>query len=127
MSKRTISGLKVKEFGREYREFFEECCVPRSDRGADGAEKGTTKPCRWIMWHSVALKKIPMLYKCAEPFGEAVAPGGINPASFCSSGVRCSAPGRLDFVHLHALNGVHDLPPPPPPPGGLYAGNLIKS
>jgi len=29
--------------------------------------------------------------------------GEINLASFCSSGVRCSAPGCDDLVHLHAL------------------------
>jgi len=42
------------------------------------------------------------------------ADGEINLASFCSSGVRCSALGRLDLVHLHALSGVHCFPPPPP-------------
>ncbi|GBU29309.1 hypothetical protein R84B8_02873 [Treponema sp. R8-4-B8] len=86
--------------------FSKKCCIPRYDRGADGAQACTPKACGWIMRHSVALNKIPMLYKCAEPLGEAVAPGGINPASVCSSGVRCSAPGRLDLVHLHALGGV---------------------
>jgi len=34
------------------------------------------------------------------------ADGGINPASFYSSWGNCSAPGRLEFVHLHALSGV---------------------
>ena len=33
------------------------------------------------------------------------ADGEINLASFCSSGIRCSALGRLEFVHPHALGG----------------------
>jgi len=41
--------------------------------------------------------------------------GEINLASFCSSGIRCSMPGRLDFVQLHALGGVQYIAPPPPP------------
>ncbi|GBU29310.1 hypothetical protein R84B8_02874 [Treponema sp. R8-4-B8] len=41
--------------------------------------------------------------KCCIPRYDRGADGGINPASVCSSGVRCSAPGRLGFVHLHAL------------------------
>ncbi|WP_461257031.1 hypothetical protein, partial [Treponema sp. R80B11-R83G3] len=86
------------------------CYIPRSDRGADGAQACTPKACRWIMRHSVALNKIPMLYKCAEPLGEAVAPGELKQASFYSSEVRCSASGRLDLVHPHALGGVHNLP-----------------
>ncbi|WP_461257041.1 hypothetical protein, partial [Treponema sp. R80B11-R83G3] len=62
----------------------------------------------------MALNKIPMLYKCAEPLGEAVAPGGINLASVCSSWLRCSALGRLDLVHPHALTACIICPPLPP-------------
>ncbi|GBU29192.1 hypothetical protein R84B8_02756 [Treponema sp. R8-4-B8] len=103
------------------------CRIPRYDRGADGAQRCTAKPCRWIMWHSVALNKIPMLYKCAEPLGEAVAPGGIKLASFCSSGISCSAPGRLDLVHLHALSACINCPPPPPPPPSPLPPSLTLS
>jgi len=51
--------------------------------------------------------------KCYIPRYDRGADGEINLASFCSSGVRCSAPGRLEFVHPHALNGVHYIVPPP--------------
>ena len=34
------------------------------------------------------------------------ADGELKLASFCSSGVLCFAPGRAEFVQLHALNGV---------------------
>jgi len=54
--------------------------------------------------------------KCYIPPSDRSADGEINLASFYSSGVRCSALGRLDLVHLHALDGVHNVPPPPPPP-----------
>jgi len=42
------------------------------------------------------------------------ADGELKLASFCLSGVLCFAPGRIEFVQLHALNGVLNVPPPPP-------------
>jgi hypothetical protein len=45
--------------------------------------------------------------KCYIPRYDRSADGLLKQASFCSSGVRCSALGRLEFVHLHALDGVH--------------------
>jgi len=38
----------------------------------------------------------------------------INLASFGSSGLSCSALGRLEFNHPHALSGVLYIAPPPP-------------
>jgi len=39
------------------------------------------------------------------------ADGELKLASFCSSGILCSAPGRAEFVQLHVLDGVHSVPP----------------
>ncbi|GBU28574.1 hypothetical protein R84B8_02134 [Treponema sp. R8-4-B8] len=44
--------------------------------------------------------------KCDIPRSDRGADGLLKQASFCSSGESCSAPGRLGFVHLHALGGV---------------------
>jgi len=51
--------------------------------------------------------------KCGIPRYDRGANGELKLASFGSSGIRCSAPGRLDLVHLHALSGVLLFAPPP--------------
>jgi len=51
---------------------------------------------------------------CNIPPSDRSADGELKLASFCSSGIRCSALGRLDLVHPHALNGVLLFAPPPP-------------
>jgi len=43
---------------------------------------------------------------CNIPRYDRGADGELKLASFCSSGLSCSAPGRLDLVHPHALGGV---------------------
>jgi len=43
---------------------------------------------------------------CRIPRNYRGADGELKLASFCSSGIRCSAPGRFEFVQLHALSGV---------------------
>ena len=67
------------------------------------------------------------IYKnCNIPPSDLSTDGELKLASFYSSGVSCSALGRLDLVHQegnlrptgsvevpHALSGVHNLPPPP--------------
>jgi len=50
--------------------------------------------------------------KCCIPRFDRGMDGELKLASFCSSGVRCSMPGRLEFVHLHALGGVQYIAPP---------------
>jgi len=44
--------------------------------------------------------------KCGIPRYDRGANGELKLASFGSSGIRCSAPGRFEFVQLHALSGV---------------------
>ncbi|GBU29202.1 hypothetical protein R84B8_02766 [Treponema sp. R8-4-B8] len=63
---------------------------------------------------------------CDIPPFDRGADGEINLASVCSSGLSCSAPGRLGVVHPHALGGVHNMPPPPHSPSNIR-GNKMKT
>jgi hypothetical protein len=70
------------------RDFIGNCCVPPSDRSADGGNLNRTRRV-----------KVPLL---------------IKPASFWSSWLRLSALGRFGFAHPHPLTGCMGGPPPPP-------------
>jgi len=61
--------------------------------------------------------------ECYIPHSDRDANGSLKLASFLSSGLRCSALGRLEFVHLHLLNGVHYIVPPPV---NYQSNNLYK-
>jgi len=46
-----------------------------------------------------------------QPRSDRGADGELKLASFCSSRVSYSAPGRLGFVYLHGLSAVYNVPP----------------
>jgi len=78
--------------------FSKKCCTPRFDRGVNFAFSNKSR--------SFAPLRTTPIY---VPYRE-----GAKLQAKKAAGFFCTMPGRLEFVHLHALNGVHSVPPPPP-------------
>ncbi|WP_461251684.1 hypothetical protein, partial [Treponema sp. R8-4-B8] len=92
-----------------------QCCIPRSGPGALPHLKVRRVYSKWGFYLAPRCAALSIHTPSACMIERRGADGGINPASVYSSGVRCSAPGRFDLVHLHALGGVRLISPPPPP------------
>ena len=82
------------------------CCIPRSGPGALPHLKVRRIFSKWGFYLAPRCAALsiytasPCVTECRGADGE------LKLASFCSSGIRCSAPGRLGFVQLQPLNGL---------------------
>jgi len=100
------------------------CSTPPSDRSANGELKLASfcssgahcrpqKMLKHLLLHSIIIDFI----------------GALGVLNFSKDTLRVQmiavALGRLEFVHPHALSGVHYLPPPPPCNRQLYKQNNI--
>jgi hypothetical protein len=107
--------------------------IPCSDRGADGELKLASFYSSWKICSAPGCLDFSHLHALTACFNQAKitavignffgkygipcfdrgADGELKLTSFYSSWKICSAPGCLDFSHLHALTACFLFPPPP--------------
>jgi hypothetical protein len=94
--------------------FSKKCNIPPSDRNADGLLKQASFCSSGVRCRPQKMLKHLLLHSMMKDFI-----GVLGVLNLSKDTLRvlmfAVALGRVDFVHLHALGGVHYFAPPPPP------------